>query len=80
MTTGTQLLNEVQKLLINFANENNISLHAEFGTVEKFKQFVIAFTIKSLTDIGVEIAKAYDIVMGDGAYNRLADEVWTKCQ
>jgi len=48
MKTGTQLLNEVQKLLINFANENNISLHAEFGTVEKFKQFVIAFTIKPL--------------------------------
>ncbi len=80
MTTGTQLLNEVQKLLINFANENNISLQSEFGTVEKFKQFVIAFTIKSLTDGGVEISKAYDIVMGDGAYSRLANEVWAKCQ
>ena len=80
MKTGTELLNEVQKLLIDFANKNNISLHAEFGTVEKFKRFVIAFTIKSLTEIGVEIAKAYDIVMGDGAYNRLADEVWAKCQ
>lgn len=76
MKTGTELLNEVQKLLIDFANKNNISLHAEFGTVEKFKQFVIAFTIKSLTDNGVEVAKAYDIVMGDGSFTALADEIF----
>lgn len=80
MKTGTELLNEVQKMLIDFANKNSISLHDEFETVEKFKQFVITFTIRSLTEIGIELSHAYDMVMGDGAYNRLADAVWAKCQ
>jgi hypothetical protein len=79
MATGTNLLNEVQKLLIAFANEEGISLHAEFKTVEAFKQFVIAFTIRSLMEIGLEINKAYDVVMGDGSYEKLANDVWAAC-
>ncbi len=78
--TGNTLLNEVQKRMVDFANSNNISLHCEFGTVEKFKTFVVAFTIKMMVDIGIDIAKAYDIVMGDGAYNQLASDVWERCQ
>lgn len=78
--TGNTLLNEVQKRMVDFANSNSISLHDEFGTVEKFKTFVVAFTIKMMVDIGIEISKAYDIVMGDGAYTQLANDVWAKCQ
>ncbi len=76
MASGINLLNQVQRKIIDFANENNIDLRTQFKTVEKFKEFVIAFTIKSLVDIGMEINKAYDLVMGDGKYEELANSVW----
>lgn len=80
MKTGINLLNKVQSLLIGFANDNGISLHAEFGTIDAFKQFVIAFTFRSLIDLGIETSEAYDIVFGDGAYEKLANDVWAACQ
>jgi len=74
---NTELLNAIQNMLINFANENAISLADEFGTREKFSQFVFSFTIKSLVDIcGLDTKAAYDFVMGDGAFAKLADECW----
>ena len=77
--TGTELLNKVQSTLIAFANEKGISLQAEFGTVEKFKQYVIAFTMRFLLDIGFSVPDAFNAVMGNqAAYQQLAESVWTK--
>ena len=74
---NTELLNAIQNMLINFANENAISLADEFGTREKFAQFVFSFTIKSVVDIcGLDAKTAYDFVMGDGAFAKLADDCW----
>ena len=73
-----KLLNAVQAKLIEFANDRGINLRDEFKTVDKFKEFVIAFTFKALTDNGIDVPEAYDIVMGDGAYVKLADDVWSK--
>lgn len=80
MAAETKLLNEVQKLLVAFANEQGISLREEFGTVEEFNKFVISFTFKALVDAGLEIRKAYDAVMGNGAYEKLANDVWESFQ
>lgn len=77
---NTKLLNGIQSLMIDFANKNNINLCDEFGTVENFKKFVVAFAIKTLVEKGMEIASAYDVVMGDGAYETLVNEVWSRCQ
>lgn len=73
---SNDLLNKVQSLLINFANESGISLKSEFGTIDAFKQFVIAFTFKMLTNLGIETEKAFDLVFGSGEYNALAESVW----
>ena len=76
MKTGKELLNAVQAMLIDFANSNNINLRDEFKSVDQFKQFVIALTVKTLTDSGIELSKAYDIVFGDGSFEKLANDVW----
>ena len=76
MTTSLQLLNGVQKFMINFANDKGISLQDEFGTVEAFKKFVIGFTFKTLVDMGVETKQAYDLVFGSGEYEALATKIW----
>lgn len=76
-----ELLNKIQVMLIEFANKNGISLQAEFGTVEKFKQFVMAFTVKAIVDIcGMAVNQAWDIVFGSGSYEQLAESVWNATQ
>lgn len=81
-----ELLNGVQEMLINFANKNGIVLTEQFGTVEQFKVFVINFTIKSIMDLAKEMGtelefnKVYDMVLGDGAYVQLANQVWESLQ
>lgn len=78
---NVKLLNEVKNRIIAFANDNSINLQAEFGTVEKFQQFVIFFTIRAIVEIcGLSVAAAYDIVAGDGAYAEMADAVWAQLQ
>ena len=78
MKLGTQILNDVQRLLIDFANEEGIVLANDFSTVDEFKRFVIGFTFKALTDIGLATDKAYDIIFGDGAYVEMAANVWNQ--
>jgi len=73
---NTKVLNEVKNLMVKVATEKCINLQDEFGTTEKFKQFVISFTIKTLVDMGVDIKDACDAVIGDGAYQQLASDVW----
>ena len=77
MNANLKLLNEVQSKIIEVANQNGTSLKAEFGTVEEFKKFVVSFTIRAFMEIGgLTVNQAYDVVMGDGAYNELANSVW----
>lgn len=77
---GTELLNKVQAFMVDFANQKGINLKTEFGTVEAFKKFVIAFTFKTLIDIGLETKAAYDLVFGSGEYEALAERVWAAVQ
>lgn len=76
MTKGTQLLKQAQKIIIDFANANGISLQDEFGTPERFRQYVISYTTKTLIDRGMTIEAALDLLCGDGTYQRICDECW----
>ena len=80
MTKPTDLLNKVQAMLIEFANANNINLRDEFKTVDDFKSFVIAFTFKSLTEIGMAANDAYDMIFGAGEFDALASRIWNAVQ
>lgn len=71
-----ELLNKIQTELIAFANRQGINLANEFKTVDDFKQFVIALTYKMLIDLGVEPKEAFDMTLGDGAYDRLVEITW----
>lgn len=75
-----KLLNEVQSFMIEFANREGIELQKSFKTVAEFKKFVIAFTIKSLLDLGVEMQDAFDMVMGSGKYDELVEKIWNAGQ
>ena len=76
MTNKFQILNAFQKKIIDFSNEQGISLAAEFGTVDEFKKFVVSFCIHLVMETGKTVQEAYDIVLGDGAYEQMADQVW----
>ena len=78
MKLNTDILNQVQSKLVEFANNQGISLQAEFGTVDEFKRFVIAFTFKAITDLGIEPAKAYDLIFGNGEYAALVERTWNQ--
>ncbi len=72
-----ELLNQIQRLIIDHATKSGISLADQFNSVDDFKQFVIGFTIRSLIEIcKIEIEAAYDIVMGNGAFRELSDSIW----
>jgi hypothetical protein len=78
---NTKILQTLSSLLIKTANEKNISLQDEFGTREKFQQFVIAMAIKSVMEIGnLSLKDAYDFVLGSGEYQKLSDFVWESAQ
>ena len=76
MTTNTKLMNMVQQHIIKFSNEQGISLAAEFKSVDEFKRFVVSFSMHLLIEAGKTVQEAYDIVMGDGSYKQLSDDVW----
>lgn len=73
-------LNVVKNVIINFANENNIDLQAEFGTTETFKYWVMGLCFKTLVDGGVATSEAFDAVFGDGRYDELVENVWNAAQ
>jgi hypothetical protein len=73
--TNTDLLNTVQRFLIDFANEKGIRLDTQFSSVEKFKEFVIGLTFKTLCENGVSTSVAYDAVFGEGSYNKLYEDI-----
>jgi len=76
-----QLLDAVKDMLIEFANKEGISLEHEFGSRDKFAQFVIGFTIRNLVEVcNMTISEAYNAVMGEDAYQQLAESVWQQLQ
>ena len=78
---NTKLLNAINTMLVDFANEKGIVLADEFGTRDNFAKFVISFTIKQLMQAcKMDVTEAYDIVMGDGAFTKLANDVWQSAQ
>lgn len=40
------------------------------------KDFVLSLCIKTLTDAGVKVDKAFDFVLGDGRFDKLADDLY----
>jgi hypothetical protein len=62
------LLNQVQSFLIAQANEQGINLADSFATVQEFKDFVVGFAFKGLTDAGMDVEQAFDATLGAGKY------------
>ena len=76
---NTELLNAVKDQIIKIANSNGMILKDEFGTIENFQKFVFSLTIKMVMEIGnISVEKAYDLVMGEGSFQNLSNEVWEK--
>ena len=74
-----ELLNAAKDFIINQANEEGVLLADIFGTPEDFRQAVISIVITTVMDImSVEMPEAYDIVMGDGSYQKLLDMCWAE--
>jgi hypothetical protein len=73
-----ELLNKVQSHLIEQATAAGILLSDEFSTTEEFKRFVIGAAFKGLRDAGASVQVAYDAVIGEGAYENLAGDVYDK--
>lgn len=73
--TNTKLLNAVQKQIIKFSNEQGITLASEFKSVDDFKRFVVSLSMQMLIDAGKTVQEAYDIVLGDGSWRQLSEDV-----
>ena len=44
------------------------------------KNQAISLVIKTLVETGIPLRTAYDAVLGEGSYRKLADEVWEALQ
>ena len=77
---NTEVLNGLKSLMINHANENQINLRAEFGTPEKFNNFIVNFAINQLVELGMPIEKAFDAILGAGEYDKLCSQVYNICE
>ena len=75
-----ELLNGIQKLLLDFANANQIDLRKEFGSVEEFKKFVIAVAFDEMVKLGVPVKDAFDMVLGEGEFDKLAEKLFAAAQ
>lgn len=75
---NTELLNELQGILISWANKEGISLADHFASVEDFKLFVVALAVRGLKDAGADTADAIDMVLGANTLRRISDGIWDK--
>lgn len=73
--SNIQLLNGIQSIIIDFANREGIALSDHFATVADFKGFVVAFAFKQFREMGIEIDKAFDMTLGDGAFQEMYDRL-----
>jgi hypothetical protein len=72
-------LEDVRQTLIAFANKNGIDLYTYFnGDEKKFAGVALAIGMKLLADAGVSTKDALDTLVGDGAFTRMANEVWER--
>ena len=71
-----KLLNSLKAFVVEFSTKNGINLQDEFGTVDAFNNWLVAVAVTALVEQGKDIETAYDIVMGDGAFRKMADDVW----
>lgn len=76
MSKPFELLNKVQEFVIKFANENSVNLHDEFGSEDKFKEFIVSLSVKTLVDSGLSVETALDLVLGEGDYAKIANDCW----
>jgi hypothetical protein len=71
------LLNAAKKLIVEFANDNNIVISESFPNKKSFNEFVISLTIKSIMQIlKVDIKDAWNMVFGDDSYKQFAENVF----
>ena len=71
-----KVISLVQASVIETAKIKGINIQDEFGTVDKFKNYILSFTIKTLVDFGIEVKVAFDMVLGEGKHRELADRIW----
>lgn len=77
MSQRLQLLNGIRQLIVKFATDEGIVLAEQFPSPESFNQFVISFSIKLVQEtLEVSIREAFDIVMGDGEFNAMANSIY----
>ena len=78
---GLELINGVKQIIVDFANTEGIVLSELYKTREEFNTFIIGFTIRAVKEIaGFSTREAYDVVMGEGAFTQLANDVWHDLQ
>jgi hypothetical protein len=69
---NTELLNAVAK----FLSESGVQLKNDDAT----RSAIIGLCINTLVKSGVEMENAFDIIMGNGQFRKLADSVWERIQ
>lgn len=80
MASPKEILNTVQKFIIDDCNARGISLADHFPTVAEFKKYVFALTVKTLVEIGFTVKEAIDMTLGEGQYDALVESVWNAAQ
>jgi len=80
MSKSLQVLNAAKDFIVKDATARGVNLEDEFGTPDKFKEFVFAMTFKALKDGGLSTQEAFDVVAGEGAFEDMANKVWENAQ
>jgi hypothetical protein len=75
-----ELLTSLKRFLVDYATEQGICLNEQFGTMQKFDVYVFAIAVKGLMDQGMSCKEATNAMLGDGAYDRLAGQLWDRFQ
>jgi hypothetical protein len=76
MSQPFELINKVQRFVIDHANKEGVNLHSEFESIDQFKHFIVALTVKGLMDLGFTCEAALDMALGEGTYAKIAEECW----
>ena len=77
MSDTLKHLNALQKLVIEQANQDGILLSDQFESPEAFRKFIISLAIRGVMEMGgLTIREALDLVLGEGTFQKIADDVW----
>ncbi len=66
----------MNRTIVESATANGVNLSDHFADENEFKKHVIALSIDYVNRRGMPIDKAYDFVLGDGAYDRMKSMCW----